>query len=304
MVIWRIVDGRPGHDHQSRGLVQALGDLAEVSCHDLAAQDLKWPWYHLLRRSFPPGNSLPRPDFVMGAGRRTHLPVLCARHAHGGRSVILMRPGLPARWFDCCLVPEHDRCRPAANIIRTRGSITMVRPARDHDQDRGLILVGGPSRHYDWNEGEILDQIGTILGRSEHMTWNISDSPRTPETTSALLARAGFRNAACHHWRDTGANWVTRQVRRAGQVWVSADSVSMIHEALTAGANTGILTVPEKRPGKLVRALENLIREGMVTPFPAWQLGGTLQPPRVALDEAGRCARLLLEQTKTASRGA
>jgi len=93
-------------------------------------------------------------------------------------------------------------------------------------------------------------------------------------------------------------------VEQAGQVWVSADSVSMIHEALTAGANTGILTVPEKRPGKLVRALENLIREGMVTPFPAWQQGGTLQPPRVKLDEAGRCARLLLEQTKTASRGA
>jgi len=304
MVIWRITDGRPGHDNQSRGLVNALCRLEPGSCLDIAADQLKYAALHCLLRNFPPGRQLPDPDLIIGAGHKTHLPVLCAQRARGGKSVVLMRPGLPFRWFDFCLVPEHDRPRPGGNIIITRGAINTALPSGHHHDRLGLILIGGPSRHYHWDEQQLVKQIQMVLEHDRKITWQIGDSPRTPPSTSRALANLGYMNTTYHSCLVTGKDWVAEQLARAGQVWVSADSVSMVYESLTAGAKTGILSVPEKNAGKLARGINDLVTSGMVTLFPAWLKGGRLMVPPVALDEAARCARLLLQHAGRLQRGA
>lgn len=304
MVIWRIFDGKPGHDNQSRGLVNALCRLESCSSHDLAADSLKPGLLQFFVNRFPAGDHLPRPDLIIGAGHRTHLPVLCARRAHGGKSVIIMRPSLPLRWFDFCLVPDHDQPEPAGNIIITRGAITTILPSREHDDRAGLILVGGPSRHFHWNEQEIMDQIQAILRRDTMITWQIGDSPRTPPATSNALARLRFRQMTFHPRQSTGVDWVAKQLAQAGRVWVSADSVSMIYESLTAGAATGVLSVPVKMPGKLTHITDTLIADGMVTPFPDWWNGRPLAPPPSVIDEATRCAGVLLKNIQQSQHGA
>lgn len=295
MVIWRIVDGRPGHDNQSRGLADALCRLEPGSCHDIAARSLISGALHYLIKGFPPGARLPQPDLIIGAGHGTHLSVLCAQRAYDGKSVIIMRPSLPMRCFDYCLMPDHDQPRPGANIIVTRGAINTLRPSREHDNSLGLILIGGPSRHFRWNEQQLLEQIRMIVLRDANIMWQISDSLRTPLATSKALANLESTNMTYHSCHHTGTGWVAKQLARAGQVWVSADSMSMIYEALTSGAATGILPVPEKKPGKLTPGINTLITEGAVTPFSAWQNGRSLKPPPFVLDEALRCADILLQ---------
>ena len=251
---------------------------------------------HYLLKRFPPGEHLPRPDLIIGAGHGTHLSVLCAKHACGGKSVISMQPSLPAHWFDYCLVPDHDQPKPGGNIIITRGAINTLIPSAAHLNDQGLILIGGPSRHFRWDERQLMDQIQVILYRDKNIMWQVSDSPRTPHGTSKALANLEFTNMTYHSCQRTGTDWVAKQLAQACRVWVSADSVSMIYESLTSGAMTGILSVPELKPGKLTRTLNNLFTDAMVTSFPDWQNGKPLSYPPVVLDEALRCAGILINE--------
>lgn len=101
----------------------------------------------------------------------------------------------------------------------------------------------------------------------------------------------------CLDVEETSPGWLPDQLIRAEVSWVTRDSVSMVYEALSAGARVGLLDVPLRgRPGKLTRGLENLVRDGYATEWETWKAKGELAwPPRV-LAEAERCAGLVLER--------
>ena len=70
----------------------------------------------------------------------------------------------------------------------------------------------------------------------------------------------------------------------------------MIYEALTAGCHVGLLPLARKAASRLHQSIEQLLRERFVTSLSDWLAGGNLTPPQKSLDEAGRCARLLLDK--------
>ncbi len=299
LIVWRIVDGKPGHDNQSRGLVNALSRLVRTVSLDIPEGDLRFGLLQYLLGRYPPGNGLNKPDFITGAGHRTHLSVLCAKRAFGGRSVIIMKPGLPAAWFDLCLIPEHDNMPAAKNCVQTRGAINAVVPSNRHELRQGLIMIGGPSRHYDWDQDALMKQIGEILKRTPGTRWTITDSRRTPAVTRDALKKLDHAEFRPHE--NTGEDWLPEHLAVAGQVWVTADSISMLYESLTAGAATGVLSVPCRRKNKLTRSVQNLINTNVITSFDEWLTGHNLRAPAVTINEADRCARLLLAFTGRAS---
>ena len=70
----------------------------------------------------------------------------------------------------------------------------------------------------------------------------------------------------------------------------------MVYEALSSGAGTGSLRVPERKSSRVSRGLAGLLKEGLVTPFERWEAGDNLRPPITPFDEAARCAHWILEQ--------
>ncbi|MGH8119818.1 MAG: mitochondrial fission ELM1 family protein [Gammaproteobacteria bacterium] len=298
MVIWQIFDDKPGHDNQNRGLVNALS--RQETCHIIAisADKLRFGLLQLLLKHYPPGRGLPAPELIIGAGHGTHLSLLCARRAYGGHAVVIMQPGLPASWFDFCLIPQHDEPPEAGNIIITEGAINNILPSSRHDPALGLMLIGGPSRHYGWDDGEIMEQIDLILKRTPEITWRITDSRRTPPSTRKVLAAMKNGHAAFHPHEQTAPDWLPGQLAAAGQAWVSADSVSMIYEALTSGVATGLLSVPCGKENKLACSQERLSRMGLITDFNEWRGGKQLSPPAQIFDEASRCAGLILSRIR------
>ena len=298
MVIWRIVDGRRGHDNQSLGLVKALSRHVSCVSHDIPVSSFKSGLWSYLLKKYSPGDSLPKPHLIVGAGHGTHLHLLCARRAYGGRTVVIMNPSLPTAFFDFCLIPDHDNPRITDSIIITRGALNAITPGKYHDSGYGLIMVGGPSRHFGWDDNQLSGQIGLILKTSNNITWHITDSPRTPASTSHNLAGLGLENVIFHSHKNTGMDWATNQLLKSGYVWVTEDSMSMIYESLTAGAATGLLRVPLQRQGKLTNCIQNLISNNMITSFEDWKNGKQLTPPDDILDEANRCAEYLLEKIK------
>ena len=301
MIIWRIFDGKAGHDNQSRGLANAILKISPGICHDLPALTTGRAIINLLAGSFPPGSGLQKPEFIIGAGHGTHLSLLCAQRVYGGKTIVIMQPGLPASWFGYCLIPDHDRPEDKPNIIVTRGALNTITPSPKHDKTKGLIMVGGPSKHYNWDNESLINQITDITSHSPDISWVITDSQRTPPLTRKALQTFIATNINYYAHDKTERDWVPEQLAKTGCVWVTADSVSMIYEALTSGAQTGILSVPERSNDKITGIIKSLANDGLITTYHDWKCGEFVPINKQYLNEADRCARKLLEETSHGS---
>ncbi len=288
-VLWRFSDGKPGHDAQSRGLVQALQSRCAIDVHELEAGRRVVALGNWLAGRYSAGRKLPRPDLLIGAGHATHWHLLAARRAVGGRAVVLMRPGLPGGLFDLCLIPEHDRPGTAANVLVTTGVLNTQSRSQNRSANQGLILVGGPSPHYHWEDREVLAQIDALLVARPQLTWRVLVSRRTPQSfTARLRERTGLTLLSA----DVRDNPVAEALATAAEVRVSEDSVSMVYEALTAGAPTGLVAVTRRTGNRITAGVDALVARGWVAAPGDWQT----PPAAPLLDEAGRCAEWIVEQ--------
>ena len=296
-VVWRFSDAKAGHDSQSLGLLDALKRRLSINSFDIPVEPgagLDW-----FRRRFPAGSLLPDPWLILGAGHSTHLPLLAARRARGGRAAVLMTPDLPKSMFDLCVIPEHDRPKPASNILVTRGSLNRMQATSAEESDRGLLLIGGPSRHYHWNYGMVLEQISRVIHFSPVKHWVLTTSRRTPAGFAERVRQKIYnRNLelSIFSWRDTADEWLSEQLGRACCAWITEDSVSMIYEALTARIPVGLLAVPPRRNDRVVRGVRNLVATSSIRTFSDWSAGHPLSRTEYIYDEANRVAAQICDQ--------
>jgi uncharacterized protein len=97
--------------------------------------------------------------------------------------------------------------------------------------------------------------------------------------------------------KQTKPDWLPALLGAAEEAWVTEDSISMIFEAVTAGARTGILPVPVlKSSADPVRAIRELVRHGHATDYETWTHNGRRLPPAKPLHETARCADLVLKR--------
>jgi mitochondrial fission protein ELM1 len=292
LVVWLVTDGKAGHRSQLEGLLRALMRSADVNAHWLSPQSRTQALLSLLLRRFTPGQALPAPDLVIGAGHSTHLTVMAARRAHRAtaRSIVLMQPSLPSAWFDLCVIPQHDKPLPRANVIATRGVLNTARASMYQKPAQGLFLIGGPSKHHDWDEKTLLTQIRQVVKETPDMRWALTTSRRTPQSTTQLLAALRRVGVEVIPLEKTDPGWVIDAITVSSQVWVTEDSVSMIFESLTSGAATGLLWVPRKDKDRITEGVEQLVKDGMATTFLDWQQSKALVKQAVPMNEADRVA--------------
>ena len=291
-VVWRFTDGKPGHENQTLGLLEALAELVAIDVFDIPAPSNAAAVGGMLFRKPMPYDDLAAPDFIVCAGHATHLPGLAARKRHGGKIIVLMKPSLPINWFDLCIIPAHDNPPLIGKVIRSRGVLNRVRPSLAKIPGTGLILIGGPAKHTRWDEPRVLDQIRSVVAAS-NTSWLVANSRRTPESTTRAIARLNLSGTRLVDWRTTDGRWLSSQLDRAAIVWITRDSVSMVYEAITSGAACGLLQLPIAKPGRVNQGIDKLVGEGFLVTFDAWRAGRPLHPPGKVLNEAARCARLI-----------
>lgn len=297
--IWILSDGKQGHENQSLGLAEAIQQQtpAEFFHFDLTGL------YGIgcrIRRAFALANeqALP-PDLILGAGHSTHLALLFLARKWNVPAVVIMKPSLPYALFDACLVPYHDinaTFKLPSHVFPTFGAINRVR-ANPHPetQNRHTVLIGGPSKHFLWDSHALCENLAEIFTNSAH-TWTVADSRRTPIPFVEIFSEK-FQKIPYISQNQTEATWLPEQLFYSETVWVTEDSVSMIHEALSSGARVGILPVPHRsRKNRLVKGIQRLTEHGFITPFSEWKKSRQLaQPPRI-LNEAQRAATWILQQ--------
>lgn len=295
LVIWRLMDGKPGHENQTLGLVKALERLAAERgmpapiCIDMPLGDYACTLWDWLFKRFRPGFLKPRPDFIIGAGHHTHWPMLCARRSVGGKAVALMSPTLPSVFFDLVVAPAHDGLT-AHNVIVTQGVLNAMQPALIKRPGYTLVMIGGVSKHFLWDDAHVLAQLEDIMQR--HPQVRITDSRRTPPALRAELANRW--SVEYQPWEQCSAGWLANELAVAENAWVTEDSVSMIYEALTAGCAVGLVGLKraEGKVGRLVRGIEELVQGGWVRRLP--EPLSSLSLEHGLLNEADRVAASIL----------
>lgn len=295
LVVWIVSDGKPGHLNQSLGLAEALARATPAAIHRLPALPAWRAWLSLLFKRFP-RNEFPAPDLIVGAGHATHPTLLAARRTCGGRAVVLMKPSLPRRCFDLCILPEHDGVAADAHTLVTAGALNRMQASNRLDPDRGLLLIGGVSKHFEWDNDAIQVQIKSILARTPGMQWTLTTSRRTPDDFLPHLPAAANLGVTPH--TATSPDWLPDQLAHCGTAWVTPDSASMVYEALTAGVAVGVFDLPVHPKSRVGRAIAHLADAQRITRFVRWCAHGTLSPNTDPLAEADRCAAWILECLK------
>jgi mitochondrial fission protein ELM1 len=286
--VWVLEDPRAGTASQALGIAERLGvpfRRVELRFGRLAA--LPWPVPTLAgladRRGFAP----PWPRLAISAGRRS-APVSRWLRARGVRTVHAMRPGLGAHDFDLLVIGAHDKPTPVPNLLTIRGATHRITPAALAAAPclPGLdvaLLLGGPIR------GEGMDPAlavaiareATGLGGFLHVT----TSRRTGGAAASALAEALHATPhALHRFGGNAPNPYLSLLAQAKHLVVTADSISMLSEALMSPANLWTADPGGLGPRHL-RMQAALHADGLAAP-----LGGPAAPSRAPMDETGRVA--------------
>ena len=299
-IIWKFNDGKPGHENQSNGLVAALSKVQEVQVFEVQTVGFLTLLFCWLIRKIPSTFPTLMPDLIVGAGRKTHLPMVVAKSLCGGKTVVLMRPSLPSTLFDLIVAPEHDGVPPNDNVVEIKGVLNAVPFVASKDTNNGLILIGGVSSHYSWDSQAIIDQITKIVEYDKEALWVLTTSRRTPEDFIQLLHDCiPFDNMTVVQFEDTDQDWMMKQFSRAGQIWVTPDSVSMVYEALSSGAAVMVFSLDSLHPvnqSRVVKGLNDLIEQSYISTFNKWNVDPSSIGKPKQFNETEKVAKIVLEQ--------
>ncbi len=301
--IWRLIDGKPGHEKQSLGLVLALSKLEKVTRDDIkVGHSVPTQILQFFLGRFPDGKKFKKPNLIIGAGHRTHFSILAAKRAYGGKSIVLMKPSLPYFLFDLCLVPEHDKPPKRANIIPTIGALNTLGLDGLHKKipSSHLILIGGPSPHYKWDNKQVIDQVEQIvkMGESNTQNWVLATSPRTPKNFPVQLEQKLISGLKIFRFEETNQGWIEKKLSSSENVWITPDSVSMVFEALSASCKVGLFKLDiKKTQSRVVNNIQFLVQEGYISQ-PINLQKKNLPILKILPNQAEVCARYIESKSK------
>ena len=238
-------DTRPGHQFQTRGVLSALSSLTEVSVRER----------HVGQNTEP--HDAFHPDLLLGAGRRVHVPMLKAKIQTKARSVVLMRPTLWTFGYDLAVVPNHDRMKSHPKIIRTVLAPTTIQPTGHERGGRPLALVGGPSRHFSWDIHSLRDAMTQL---DDGSGFDVITSRRTPPDTIGHLPA----KSEVHEPSSVDRPRYESFLAHAPLILVTPDSVSMLADAITAGAAVHTVPMAPNPKSKVARAVAQLEDTNMI----------------------------------------
>jgi len=278
--IWALLGDHPGDNNQVLALAEDLGLPFETKPLQYHKDVQKGFWAarrRWLLRALPPSligltqasramlDGEP-PDLVIAIGSRT-APIVrvLRRRAHGRmRAVQLGNPRVSPSHFDLVLTTPQYPVPDAPNVVRLPIAIgrSFARPppseaSRDFLEKlpapRRLLLLGGPTTFWTLDPADLTAAIATLLRdrQANGGSLIILPSPRTPDDVvavahAALPAMPGPAVVA----PLKGPPSYAELLDAADQIFVTADSVAMISEALRTGKPVGLVPVEVTAWGK------------------------------------------------------
>lgn len=283
-----VADDRTGHRRQLESLALALARHCGLTCQ----------WVHPvapLKRWFSTSLPVDEADLVIGCGRRTQRTTLWLARRVGAMSIALMDPRMLRERFDLCAIPRHDGIPPSEKVLVTEGTLSPMRAGKFRDSGAGLFLIGGVAKDFEWSDAKVWRQVESIVARHP-IQWTLTTSRRTPASFLHGAPDTVAAKVRVVDGNDCDAQWLVDHLAECGVAWVTEDSASMVYDALSAGAATGLISVERRRKGRLAGGVDRLADDGLITRYQQWRAGARLSPPPKPLKEADRVARVILNR--------
>ena len=259
--IWRLLDGKTGHEKQSLALVKNLKSQANCKIYNINIQDLQNPFLALILKKYNLNKGLIRPDIAIGAGHKTHFHLLAIKRYFGAKIAVIMKPSLPLKFFDLCVIPKNDDVKSGTNVFITNTPLVNFNLNMKKKENMALFLIGGPSRHFHWDSKLVLEQIKNISKKFKFKKLLITTSRRTPRDFIDEFNRLKIKNIQLYEHTKIINNWLNKNIIKAKNIWVTNDSYSMLIEAIAAGAYIDILELKIKKKSKLSKEINSIKRK-------------------------------------------
>jgi len=289
--IWIISDNRRGHENQSLAISEAISRLIPTKVFLLNSPNTLTQLSDLAFSKFKSTSPPSKPDLIIGTGHGTHLSLFNAKRRYGGKALVIMSPSLPLSMFDFALIPLHDQPPNNDKVIPFKGAFSRVTPSIDKRNKSLCIVVGGPSKHYSLDQTLLLKEIQELTADLSDDEILISNSPRSPKALSKKLSE---KYPFCFiDWKKMESGEIQSIFSYSARIWITEDSVSMIFDALSSGAQVGLLTSTRKKETKVSKEIQSLLNDQFLTNIKEWRHTKNMRPSPL-LNESDRCAQIIL----------
>jgi mitochondrial fission protein ELM1 len=258
--IWALLGEKIGDNNQLLALAEGLGQPFETR-----------PMRYNLTRAVPPrflGATLatltkesrrwlgpPWPDLVLAIGRRSVPVARWIRKAGGGRPklVLVGHPRVDPEHFDLVLTTHQYP-------VPRKGNVTVLPLAMSRLRDPGapsaeeqawlaalprphlLLALGGPTKYWDLDEAGVAQAARSLTERAKRTGGSVVavGSRRTPPTVlDAVRSELAGRGAIV----EGNMPRFPLLMAEADEIFVTADSVSMLSEAIQTGKPVGMVPI-------------------------------------------------------------
>lgn len=282
-----ISDGKRGHEHQSRGVVDKLENVSvrklDISMSgtyylflvfvSLLARRIRFNgaqilfWLQKVTDTRMETLAKHDPDVIISAGSLTHPVTYLLGRLWGCPTVICMRPSLLSpRDFGLVVAPRHDarKCR-GGNVLYTMGATSHISEAfifaeavalrqslrGEAPRPAGLLIGGNSAMNYLTAEmaAELCQEI--LLACEENaLDLLATTSRRTPPAAEQVFARELGEHDRCPYLllaSQSDANPVPGIIGLCDIVVVTEDSVSMVSEIISGGKHAVVVQVGRRK---------------------------------------------------------
>jgi mitochondrial fission protein ELM1 len=281
--VWALLGPHRGDNNQVLALAKALGLPFEE----------KWLTYNQLRRiqpgllgaTFRSVTADARaqlegepPDLTISTGLRS-VPVVRELRRRSGRKMRAVHLGYP-RISPChfdLVVPTPEYPVPdAPNVLRIPFALSRLaaNPATDPAElsgvinlprPRRLLVLGGPTLYWELPEPEVMASLHQLIGIAERDGGSVLaiGSPRTPAHLLSAVERALEQaKIATFMAPREGKPSYRAMVEAADELYVTADSVAMVADAVNTRKPVGIVPIAKSSLGRAVMTITDRLRPG------------------------------------------
>ena len=265
-LVWLLLGTRAGDNNQLQALAMALGYSFEekrIIYNHLRRLPLLRSGLMIVAHQSRGLIRPPWPDLVLCVGYASVPVARYIRRQSGGKAKLVHIGNPRARLEDFDLqITNPQYARVAPNLIEL--PFPIGNPARNVDpsaderawlarfpRPRRLVAVGGPARHWRLDHDALAAAVETLRSKKGG-SLIVATSPRTPPKTRDLLKKTvtGSMEAIVDDFPRFAV-----LLQQSDEIHVTADSVSMISEAVLSGKPVGIIPIVNSTRGIISRWL-------------------------------------------------
>ena len=264
-LIWVLVGSRTGDNNQVLALAETVG-LPFTTVHleyNLLRAITRWlgPTRASLDRESKARLTPPWPDLVIGIGRRSVPVSRWIREQNRGKTkiVLLGNPRIDPSIFDLVITTRQYPVPPGDNVVLLDAALSRFQqpPEPDHDEQEWLaelprplrvVAIGGATKYWRLSTQLVSRALITLRAKPGGSLIIVTSRRTNPEIIEKVRSEVdGAPNERLVEGRFPRFAMLLGQ---ADEIHVTADSISMISEAILARKKVGLIPIDQNNKGR------------------------------------------------------